>query len=69
MMFKPVDAGKYAILKMTVETHDDPNASGMIEVEDDTPIVEVVEDEPTPEVEEPEPDDETEEPTETEAEE
>ena len=70
MMFKPVDAGKYAILKMTVETHDDPNASGMIEVEDDTPIVEVVEDdEPTPEVEEPEPDaDETEEPTETEAE-
>lgn len=69
MMFKPVDAGKYAILKMTVETHDDPNASGMIEVEDDTPIVEIVEDEPTPEVEEPEPDEEpgeeTEEPTET----
>ena len=70
MMFKPVDAGKYAILKMTVETHDDPNASSMIEVEDDTPIVEVVEDEPTPEVEEPEPElDETEEPTETETEE
>lgn len=74
MMFKPVDAGKFAILKMTVETHDDPNASSMIEVEDDTPIVEVVEDdEPTPEVEEPEPDeeptDETEEPTETETEE
>ena len=61
MMFKPVDAGKFAILKMTVETHDDPNASGMIDVEDDTPIVEVVEDdEPTP--------DETEEPTETETE-
>ena len=73
MMFKPVDAGKYAILKMTVETHDDPNASGMVEVDDDTPIVEVVDDEPSPEVEEPEPDaeptDETEEPTETEAEE
>ena len=68
MMFKPVDAGKFAILKMTVETHDDPNASGMIDVNDDTPIVEVVEDEPTPEVEEPEPDDETENPTETDAE-
>ena len=60
MMFRPVDAGKFAILKMTVETHDDPNASGMIEVVED--------DEPTPEVEEPEPD-ETEEPTETEVEE
>lgn len=58
MMFKPVDAGKFAILKMTVETHDDPNASGMIDVENDTPIVETVEDEPTPEVEEPEPDEE-----------
>lgn len=73
MMFAPVDVGKYATLKMTVETHDDPNASGMIEVEDDTPIVEAVEDEQTPEVEEPEPDeeptDETEDPTETETEE
>lgn len=80
MMFAPVDLGKYAILKMTVETHDDPNASGMIEVEDEPteePTVtyknaaigleEAYEDEPTPEVEEPEPDG-TEEPTETEAE-